>query len=186
MRIFLTASLLLLCAVPVLAADFACGDATRLTRYIASADPSTISDPTCTKLSEADTPAQRILLQSNLPRYFKILDGLIVMMTQAERDVVDAAVAASVNRVPVVSGAGTNPQIQGNERGGRIRVGTGGTLGPILLTWAHALNAEPQCWVQNETDTVDVRTRATQTGLQIRAGVMLVSGVVLKYGCQAE
>mgnify|MGYP001618996890 CR=1 FL=1 len=55
-----------------------------------------------------------------------------------------------------------------------------------IASWAHELSAEPQCWVQNETDAVDVRARANQTGLQIRVGVPLASGVVLKYGCQIE
>lgn len=111
---------------------------------------------------------------------------LTVAMAAPGQVSADAALAAAQSRTPQVSSAGTSPAIQGNERGGRIRIGTGGTSGPILVTWARALSGEPQCWVQNETDAVDVRARANQTALQIRIGSPLAANAVLKYGCSAE
>jgi hypothetical protein len=85
-------SLLLL---PCLAAadDFVCGDATHLTRYLPSVDPTTVTDGTCTAVAEANLPAQRTLLQTIPRRYLKVVNGAAVEMTQGEKDAVDALLA---------------------------------------------------------------------------------------------
>jgi hypothetical protein len=76
------------------AEDFVCGDATLMTRYLPSMDPSRVTDGTCTQISKANTPAQRALVQATPPRYLKVVGGLAVEMTQPEKDAVDAASAA--------------------------------------------------------------------------------------------
>jgi hypothetical protein len=90
---------LLLFPFSVGADDFVCGDTTRLTRYLPSVDPSTVTDGTCSVIPEADTPAQRVLLQTISRRYLKVVEGLAVEMSQGEKDAVDAALAAAAAAV---------------------------------------------------------------------------------------
>jgi hypothetical protein len=82
-----------------MAEDGVCGDATVMTRYIASTDPSkmpaTVGGKPCVLISKANTPAQRALVQATAPHYLKVVGGLAVEMTQGEKDVVDAAEAAA-------------------------------------------------------------------------------------------
>lgn len=83
--------------------DFPCGDANGLTRYIESVDPSRVTDPTCSPVPEANVPAQKALVAS-FPqknhlghfKYLKVVGGLAVEKTQAEKDAADAAHAAAL------------------------------------------------------------------------------------------
>lgn len=77
------------------AEDFACGDSAGLTRYIPSIDPSKVQDGTCTVISKANTPTQRVLIAATPLRYLKVVDGLAVEKTQGEKDAVDAAITAA-------------------------------------------------------------------------------------------
>jgi hypothetical protein len=82
-----------------MAEDGVCGDATSMTRYIISTDPSkmpaTVGGKPCVLISKANTPAQRALVQATAPHYLKVVGGLAVEMTQGEKDVVDTAEAAA-------------------------------------------------------------------------------------------
>src|SRR5262245_42628628 len=90
---------LLLLALPGLvdADDFVCGDATQMTRYQPSIDPSRVTDPTCFQIPKAETPAQRQLV-STVPSYYLKVDmttHLAIEKTQAEKDQVDQQRAAA-------------------------------------------------------------------------------------------
>lgn len=95
-------SILILVLLPTLAFGEAiiCGDTTKLYYFAGSVDPT--QAPVCpapflqTVLSHADTPPQRAFYDS-MPRkdFIKVVDGLMVEMTQAEKDAVDAAIAAA-------------------------------------------------------------------------------------------
>lgn len=83
------------------AADVVCGDATHLTRYIQSVDPSKApNDPLCsvigldtTAVGDAEVASQRAILANNPFRYLKKVNGLAVVMTQPEKDAVDLALS---------------------------------------------------------------------------------------------
>jgi hypothetical protein len=77
----------------VWADDFVYGDEGGLTRYIESIDPSK-APPGGTPVSKTDTPAQRALLHTVPLRYLKVVGGLAVEKTQAEKDSADAADAS--------------------------------------------------------------------------------------------
>jgi hypothetical protein len=83
----------------VTAEDGVCGDATVMTRYLVSMDPSkmppAVGGKPCVVISKANTPAQRALVQATAPHYLKVVGGLAVEMTQGEKDVVNAAEAAA-------------------------------------------------------------------------------------------
>src|SRR5262245_61147810 len=91
--------LVLLLGLPglVLGDDFVCGDATQMTRYQPSIDPTRVTDPTCYAISKEQTPAQRQLV-STVPSYYLKLDmttHLAIEKTQAEKDQVDQQRAAA-------------------------------------------------------------------------------------------
>ena len=77
------------------AEDFVCGDVTKLNRYTHSVDPTKV--PTCpvpfllSQIPEAQIPAQAQLYASVPARHLKVVAGLMVEMTQAEKDAVDRA-----------------------------------------------------------------------------------------------
>jgi hypothetical protein len=81
-------------ACPVFAGDFVCGDATQLQQFTPSSDPTKV--PACpapfllSEIPEPEIPAQRTLYASLPPRYLKVVDGLMLEMTQEEKDDVDA------------------------------------------------------------------------------------------------
>ena len=84
----------------VFAADVVCGDATKMTRYLASVDASTVQDATCSKIPKDQTPAQRELVQQ-YPEYFdgefvhlKVEGGLAVQRTPEEEQPIQAKMAA--------------------------------------------------------------------------------------------
>lgn len=93
---------IVLCMVTVASAeDFVCGDASRMTQYIASRDPSKVQDTTCTMISQANTPPQRELVQQ-FPEYFdgefvhlKVEGGLAVQRTPEEEQAIQAKMAAA-------------------------------------------------------------------------------------------
>lgn len=89
-------SVLMLClCLPTLvcAEDVVCGDASQMSRYLRSIDPSRVTDPTCTLISKANTGSQRALVESLPLRYLKVIGGLATAKTQAEKDAADAVVA---------------------------------------------------------------------------------------------
>jgi hypothetical protein len=96
-KFFLFLAVLLCFPLLTMAEDGVCGDATSMTRYIPSTDPSkmpaTVGGKPCVVISKANTPAQRALVQATAPHYLKVVGGLAVEMTQGEKDVVDAAEA---------------------------------------------------------------------------------------------
>ena len=84
----------------VFAADVVCGDATKMTRYLASVDASTVQDATCSKIPKDQTPAQRELVQQ-YPEYFdgefvhlKVEGGLAMQRTPEEEQPIQAKMAA--------------------------------------------------------------------------------------------
>jgi hypothetical protein len=82
------------CSTLADAGDWVCGDTTKLDRFTASVDATKV--PACpapfllSEIPEAQIPAQRTLYASLPPRHIKVVDGLMVEMTQAEKDAVDA------------------------------------------------------------------------------------------------
>jgi hypothetical protein len=98
------AALLLVCLTGVAQAALVnCGTTDQFSRQYLS-DPTQVTDPTCTALPKPKTQAERDAQQAqhtlvqqfqqagNL-RYLKVVGGLVVEKTQAEKDQVDAALA---------------------------------------------------------------------------------------------
>jgi len=79
------------------------GNTSKFDKYIASIDPSQAGS-NCFEIAEANTSSQRSLVASIPTKYLKIVNSLAAEMTQAEKDAVDAALAAE-NVTTVRTGA---------------------------------------------------------------------------------
>jgi hypothetical protein len=126
MRVRLILMVLLSLVVVVEAEDFVCGngvrpqcaDTTGATRYIRSVDPSKVTDPTCVMLDENATPgitaSQRALVETVSASHvhgrchLKVEAGILVEMTQPEKDVVNAAIQAVLDEKQAYEDAATN------------------------------------------------------------------------------
>lgn len=88
----------LLVPFSVSAEDYVCGDATVLTRYQPSVDPTlmpgSVGGKSCSLIGKAQTATQRTLVQSVPAYYLTVVGGLAVEMTQPDKDAVDASRAA--------------------------------------------------------------------------------------------
>ena len=112
------------------ASNYVCGDMTKLGYYAQAIDPSKI--PPCLPpftvdpagVPEAEIPAQDTLYRTVPPRHLKVVDGLMVEMTQAEKDAVDAPLILHQQAVAVAQA-----EIQGNE------VCANNTLQEITAYW---------------------------------------------------
>ena len=84
------------------ASNYVCGDTTKLGYYAQGIDPSKV--PACTapwtvsEVPEADISAQDALYATVPPRHLKVVAGLMVEMTPAEKAVVDTPTAAQAAR----------------------------------------------------------------------------------------
>jgi hypothetical protein len=100
LRIFVLSCAATLVPTLVGAVDVVCGDATQMSRYIRSTDPSQMSDGTCAIIGKANVASQRALVESqplDKPiRYLKVVGGLATSKTQAEKDAADAVAASDL------------------------------------------------------------------------------------------
>lgn len=111
MRWIVLSVLLLALPLAAHAEFFVCGDGVRpacagttgLTQVLPSSDPSTVSDGTCTAVSDANLDAQKALLQTvaashvNGRCHLKVVGGLAVEMSGVEKDTVNAAIQAKLD-----------------------------------------------------------------------------------------
>jgi hypothetical protein len=87
------------------ASDIVCGDASGLTGYQTSVDPSQVP-PGCFLIAKEATASQRALYTETVQkRYLKVVDGLLVLKTAAEQAAVDAAIVQEVAALAVLSAA---------------------------------------------------------------------------------
>lgn len=108
--IYLVLLLFLFWAPAAFAEDFACGDATQLTQYIESRDPSRVSDGTCVAIPEGSVAAQRSLVAALPRKYLKVVSGLAVEKTvqeKADADTAEAAAQAAAAAAQAVSDGAT-------------------------------------------------------------------------------
>ena len=107
MRVLLSLTILLIAASVAHAGYYICGDTTKLGYYAQGIDPARV--PPCappfllSELPDEATIAQQDTLYRTVgPKHLKVLDGLMVEMTQAEKDIVNQPTpeqaAASVAR----------------------------------------------------------------------------------------
>ena len=95
MKLLLFLGLLFLFSIEAFAFNYVCGDTTKLGYYAQTIDPSKVPPcpPPFTVTQLPDDPVviaqQDALYASVPPRHLKVLDGLMVEMTQAEKDAVD-------------------------------------------------------------------------------------------------
>ena len=123
---------LALCGAAV-ASNYVCGDATKLGYYAQGVDPSAI--PACAPpfhrgtagVPEAAIPAQTPLYNTVVHRHLKVVAGLMVEMTQAEKDAVDAPINQKKEATDIA-----NNEIKTNE------VCANNTLTEITAYWKGA------------------------------------------------
>lgn len=86
---------------------------------------------------------------------------------------------------PAITSCGTSPSVvTGNDISGEFTFGTGGTDTDCTLTFAVAYGSAPQCFANNESTIVILRTVTTTTTLVIDAALAAsVDGDLIKYWC---
>ena len=85
--------LLVMCGYAV-AEDFACGDVNKLRVYMQSIDPSKVTALDCTVIAKGNVAQQRGVIANNPQRYLIVENGLVAVMSTAQKNAVDAAIAA--------------------------------------------------------------------------------------------
>lgn len=137
--------------------NYVCGDTTKLGYYAQGVDPSAI--PPCPPpftvdtagVPEAAIPAQDVLYTTVPPRHLKVVAGLMVEMTQAEKDAVDLPAQQHAAAVAVA-----NAEIQGNE------VCANNTLTEITAYWKGPGGKQAQ--LQTTITTLDTAIAAVAAG----------------------
>ena len=147
--------LLLLTPALATASTYVCGDATKLGYYAQSIDPSQVRPCpppfAVTEVPEAAIAAQTALYTSVPQKHLKVLDGLMVEMTQAEKDAVDLPAQQHAAAVAVATA-----EIQGNE------VCVNNTLTEITAYWQGPGGKQAQ--LQATVATLDSAIAAVTAG----------------------
>lgn len=84
---------------------------------------------------------------------------------------------------PTLSGCGTSPSIVGNDKVGRITVGTGGIATSCTVTFNTAWTNAPICMANNETTILLAQASATTTVLTITSAVAFTASDTIGYHC---
>ena len=139
--------------------DFTCGDTTKLHLYSHAVDPTLV--PVCpapfllSEIPEAQIPTQRDLYRTHATagtvRHLKVVDGLMVEMTQAEKDAVDLPLQQQAAAVTVAQN-----EIKTNE------VCANNTLQEITAYWKGPGGKQEQ--LQATITTLDTAIAAVATG----------------------
>lgn len=84
---------------------------------------------------------------------------------------------------PALSGCGTTPSLVGNDKVGRITVGSGGVATTCTVTFNTVWTNAPVCVANNETTTLLARASATTTVLTITSAVPFTAADTIGYHC---
>lgn len=84
---------------------------------------------------------------------------------------------------PAVSACGTSPTISGNDRAGKVTVGTGGLVSSCTVTFNAAYGAAPHCFLNDQSEIVSVKATTTTSALTISKTTPFAASSVIDYFC---